>query len=72
MVNTVQTETALSMDLVHHSKGPDREQKDSAVMTNVILMWWHLGENWVQEEGSVSVAYAAMDYSRAESRKVLH
>ena len=60
------------MDLVHPSKGPDGEQKDSAVMTNVILMWWHLGDKWVQEEGNVSVAHAAMDYSRAESRKVLH
>lgn len=32
------------MDLVHPSKGPDCEQKDSVLMTSVILMWWHLGE----------------------------
>lgn len=59
------------MDLVHPSKGPDREQKDSVLMTNVILMWWHLGDKRVQKEGSVTVAHTAMDYSRAESRKVL-
>lgn len=53
------------MDLVCRSKGPENEQ-DSAVTASVGTR-----EKCVQEEGSVSVAHAAMDYSRAESGKVL-
>lgn len=47
------------------------DKMDSAVMASGIFMCWHLRGKCAQEEGSVSVAHAAMDYSRPESRKVL-